>query len=292
MLFYISSACGCLYSCLNLWKGVSLMSWKECLPFDIHDYPGRRFLLTLGLTSEKWYMRDTLGPSHWSFNSLNTYNLTKDSLLNAQASLRDPCNETSKCVQMGTKGRARKERDSEHPQTQPCSQEFKAGPKEERNLVVPGAPFSWEEQRNLVSIPAGVGSAGCSWAHRPGKDTAWTDTVLRWSVFQAEKQSYGSFAYQSSPPFALDVRLWSTLSANPRACTMESLSLLNKGCTLRPVLGQGAGGTQWRSKATNTRKTKQQRSWPVPQPSPPPAVGYTDSIIWLGWGRSTGISES
>lgn len=169
MLFYVSSACGCLYSCLSLWKGASLMSWKECLPFDIHNYPGIRFLLTLGLTSEKWHMRDTLGLSHWSVNSLNTCNLTKDSLLNVQAGLRDPCSETSKCVQMGTKGRGKKG----NPQIQPHSQEFMAGPKEERNLVVPGALFSWEEQRNLVSIPAGVGRTGCSWAHRPGKDTAW-----------------------------------------------------------------------------------------------------------------------
>lgn len=58
-------------------------------------------------------MSDLLHFSPWSFNNLNSYNWTKDSLVNTQANLRDPLIEISKGGQIGANWEVREVKDTE-----------------------------------------------------------------------------------------------------------------------------------------------------------------------------------
>lgn len=61
---------------------------------------------------------------------------------------------------------------------------------EGRNPVVAGVSFSWEEQRDLVSTPAEVSNMRCSWAQRPGQDTALAAAAVVWPLeFKTENKA-------------------------------------------------------------------------------------------------------
>lgn len=95
-------------------------------------------------------MSDPPSLSLWSLNNLNSYNSKKG--------FPAEWIETSKDGQVGiNQGGEKKE-------------EFKdtidsaLKPGEGMNQAVDGTPFSWEEQRDLVSITAEVSSTSCGWA--------------------------------------------------------------------------------------------------------------------------------
>lgn len=104
-------------------------------------------------------MRDPLGLSPGNMNKLNSYNSTKDSLLNIQACLRDPCIQASKGRQAGTgegegedRGGLRLVMDTV---LQPGAQ-GQAQPGEGRKPAVAGISFSWKEHRDSEGTLAGT----------------------------------------------------------------------------------------------------------------------------------------
>ena len=89
-------------------------------------------------------------PAHspCSFNNLNSFNSTQDSLLNAQTLLRDPHFETSKGGKEGVNWEGKKGEKLRQAREIALQVVANSGaqPGKERSQVVAGNPFSWEEK--------------------------------------------------------------------------------------------------------------------------------------------------
>ena len=114
-------------------------------------------------------MKDPLGLSPCSFKDLNSYNLTKGSCPQQKhiweiCALRHYLNACEWVNWGGWWGEKLRQAMDAAPQLGDYCQ---ASPREERNQAVAGTPFTWEEQREPVSKPAGVGSASCGLAQGP-----------------------------------------------------------------------------------------------------------------------------
>lgn len=159
-----------------------------------------------------------------------------------------------------------------------------------RNPVMASTPLSWEEQRDSMGTPAAMSSTRCSWARDLGKDTAWGYDCGCWIISIPNRETKPQSPVPLRPPFALGVRLQSTLPANPRTDTTELLYPWAKGAQSQ---GWMQGGTPWRSKVIITRRTKRRRSWPVPQAQLTAThYGFTDGSLSLAVEDSTGISQN
>lgn len=138
-------------------------------------------------------------------------------------------------------------RKAEKWEIQPCSWELKVDSAQWWEEV----SYSWDSLHlggtNLVGIPAWVGSMSNGWVQKPGQghSTLWLQLSSGLYSIQRNKAPEPDqiLTSQRSPSFALGTRLRSTLWANLRTSTTESLFFfLSKGCALWLVLESGHRG--------------------------------------------------
>lgn len=135
-------------------------------------------------------VRDSLGLSPWTFNNLNIYNSTKDTLLNTQTHLRAPHTGTPKVGGETWWGEKEEKQRGVTDAALQLGAHGEAQPRQGRNPVVAGTPFSWEKQRNLMNIPERMGSMCCGWAQCPrqGQGTdEWPQMFYNWHSIQKNK---------------------------------------------------------------------------------------------------------
>ena len=151
-----------------------------------------------------------------------------------------------------------------------------------------GTPFSKEEQRDLASIPAGVGSRSWSWAQRPGQERTaqkfgcsfWADGIL----------NRGGKRHIWSPRDLPELCSPSPLVLGCGAHYRQTRELIlqnhfipwTKSALCDWAWNWGTRGTTQWSKVTKTGKAKQQRSQ-LHSPSPPHPTHhcYSDGRICL-----------
>lgn len=177
-------------------------------------------------------------------------------MLNTQTHLRDPLIELYKVGEWEQAGGEKREtvRWAMDAALQPGVHSG-AEPRDERNQVVAGTPFSREEQRGSLGILAGVGSTHCGWAQWPGQGQSTEVQLLlsgSWHSRQRNKATEPDYSLTSLdlPPFTLGVELQSTLSTNLKTGTAESLFSWAKGilCDWSCDPGHRMPSITWRSK--------------------------------------------
>lgn len=115
-----------------------------------------------------------------------------------------------------------------------------------RKSAIAGICFSWEEQRNLVGIPAWVGSMSIGWTQKPGQGHSSCDCSCQ-VICIPEKQSHRAWPNPNFPEVTF-LHPWYQVMEH-FMCKPENyyyritFFFLNKGCVLWLVLGSGHRGS-------------------------------------------------
>ena len=230
-------------------------------------------------------MRDPLGLSPWSFNNMNSYNSTKNSLLNTQTC---PSNRTLEHLKIGKWEQTwdmRRENSSKEPWMQPCKQKFMVGVSPKRGRIRLWLAFP--------SMGGGKRFSGHSCRSRQYELQLSPETFTRsnteaqlclsgsWHSSQRSKaiESVCPVTSQSWPPFILSVSVQSTLSQTRELVLQNHFFPWEKGAQ-----------NPRRSEATITRRAKQHTRLTNSPSLPHP---HTLQLHWpqhLASGDSIGIS--
>lgn len=134
-------------------------------------------------------VKDSLGLSIWNYKLIN-YNITKKSLFNTEACLRDLCTETSKDGQPRINRELRREESSDNLQMHPCNWELTTWAGEGRKPAVAGTSFGQVDQKaeREGESPARVVSRAMTEPADNWQSTIFNVALHCWTVvFQTKK---------------------------------------------------------------------------------------------------------